>query len=293
MREVLRKGVASVCKQPDSGYHAFMSNRKASFSRRSLGDESEDTFISLARLGNKHLELWNKEYRTSEHLALSDLPSEDLEKFCRWAERNYGRRFLNPLARVLDLGCGNGRNLIFLAQRYGMRGVGYDISCEATKLAERASRPLRQLADSGGQAKELPIKYATRSIEGTLDIPDASVDIVLDMMTSHFLKEKAREALRAEILRVLKPGGWLFFKSFLADQDLHVRRLLKENPADEKDSYIHPKLGVYEHVWTEESLHEFFSPFFEIAKIERSHKHMRRGKAFKRRTITAYLQKLL
>jgi SAM-dependent methyltransferase len=227
---------------------------------------------------SKHAQFWNKEYKTSEHLRLSDEPAEDLEKFCRGAERNYGRRFLNPLARTLDLGCGNGRNLIFLAQSYGIRGVGYDISSEAIKLAERAS-------------KDLPITYVARSIDGAIDLPDNSIDLVLDMMTSHFLKEKEREALREEILRVLKPGGWFFFKSFLADQDLHVRRLLKEHPADEKDSYIHPELGVYEHVWTEEAFYEFFSSFFEIHKIERSHKHMKGGKAFKRRTITAYLQK--
>ena len=70
---------------------------------------------------SKHKEFWDKEYKTGEHLALSDEPAEDLEKFTRWAERNFGRRFLNPLARVLDLGCGNGRNLICLAQNYGMR----------------------------------------------------------------------------------------------------------------------------------------------------------------------------
>ena len=198
---------------------------------------------------SKHKEFWDKEYKTGEHLALSDEPAEDLEKFTRWAERNFGRRFLNPLARVLDLGCGNGRNLIYLAQNYGMRGVGYDISSEAVKLAERAS-------------KEMPITYVARSIEGIIDLPDASVDVVLDMMTSHFLKEKERTELKAEILRVLKPGGWLFFKSFLADQDLHVRRLLKESPSDEASSYIHPEIGVYEHVFTEDALYEFFNPDF-------------------------------
>jgi len=237
---------------------------------------------------SKHKEFWDKEYKTSEHLTLSDEPAEDLEKFCRWSERNYGRRFLNPLACVLDLGCGNGRNLIFLARTYGMRGVGYDVSSEAIKLAERTSS---LIVKEGGRAKDLPITYTVRSIEEQIDLPDGSVNLVLDMMTSHFLREKEREALRVEILRVLKPEGWLFFKSFLADQDLHVRRLLKESPADEKDSYIHPKLGVYEHVWTEGTLREFFDPHFDIQKIERSHKHMNRGRAFKRRTITAYLQK--
>jgi SAM-dependent methyltransferase len=227
---------------------------------------------------SKHQQFWNAEYKSSKHLQLSDEPAEDLEKFCRWAERNFGRRFLNPLALALDLGSGNGRNLIYLAKNFGMRGVGYDISDVAVKQAEAAS-------------KELPIKYTVRSIEGLIDLKDHSVDLVLDMMTSHFLREKEREDLRAEILRVLKPGGWLFYKSFLADQDLHVRRLLRDNPADEEGAYIHPELGVYEHVWTEQALHDFFSPHFDIHKIERSHKHMNNGKAFKRRTVVAYLQK--
>lgn len=209
---------------------------------------------------------------------LSDEPAEDLEKFCRYLERNHGKKYLNVTTRVLDLGCGNGRNLIYLAKTYGMRGVGYDISDEGIKRAKRAS-------------EDLPIVYTSRTIEGVIDLPDNSVDIVLDMMTSHFLKEKERDALRAEILRVLKPAGWLFFKSFLAEEDMHVKRLLKEHPADEKDSYIHPELKLYEHVWTGESLHEFFSSDFIIEKIERSFKHIRDGKPWKRRTVCAYIQK--
>lgn len=209
---------------------------------------------------------------------LSDEPAEDLEKFCRFLERNHGKKYLNVTTRALDVGCGNGRNLIYLAQNYGMRGVGYDISDEGIKIAKRAS-------------EGLPIVYEARSIAGVLEMPDRSVDIVLDMMTSHFLREKEREVLQSEILRVLKPGGWLFFKSFLAEEDMHVRRLLKEHPADEKDSYIHPELGLYEHVWTGESLHEFFAPYFSIEKIERSFKHIRDGKPWKRRTVCAYMQK--
>ncbi len=209
---------------------------------------------------------------------LSDEPAEDLEKFCRFLERNFGKRYVNVTTRALDLGCGNGRNLIYLAQTYGMRGVGYDISDEGIQIAERASAGL-------------PITYTARSIEGIIDLPDHSVDIVLDMMTSHFLRRREREVLRAEILRVLKPGGWLFFKSFLSEEDMHVKRLLKEHPADEPDAYIHPSMGVYEHVWNEQTLHDFFDPYFDCAKIERSYKHIRDGKAWKRRTVCAYLQK--
>jgi SAM-dependent methyltransferase len=227
----------------------------------------------------KHRDFWNREYQTSEHLALSKEPSEDLKKFTRFLERHYKREFLNPLAQALDLGCGNGRNLIYLAENFGMRGVGYDISDVAIGEAEKSS-------------EGLPITYEARSIEEPLPQKDTSVTLALDMMTSHFLKKEAREHLLKEILRVLRPGGWLFFKSFLADEDLHTKRLLRDNPADEEGAYIHPKLGVYEYTWTEEGLREFFEPNFEIHKIEKSHKHIIKGRAGKRRTVSAYLQKI-
>ena len=65
---------------------------------------------------SKHKEFWNKEYKTSEHLTLSTAVSEDLEKFTRFLEREYKRESLNGYARVLDLGCGNDRNLIYIAE---------------------------------------------------------------------------------------------------------------------------------------------------------------------------------
>lgn len=227
---------------------------------------------------SKSKAFWNKEYRTGEHLALSDEPSEDLEKFIRFLERLEGRRSLNVTSQALDLGCGNGRNLILLG-KYGMRGTGYDISEEAIKIAKRNS-------------EGMPLKWEARSISGTFDeIKDNSQTIVLDMMASHFLKKAEREVLKNEIFRVLKPGGWYLFKTFLADEDIHTARLLRENPADEEGAYIHPRIGVYEYVYTEPGIYEFFEPDFVVHKTDKSYKHIKDGKAFKRRTITVYMQK--
>lgn len=206
------------------------------------------------------------------------MPADDLEKFTRWLERNYGGKVLNPLTRVLDLGCGNGRNLIYLAKEFGCRGGGFDLSAEAIKLAKTA-------------AAGLPLEFTVRSLATVLPEADQSVNLVLDMMSSHVLKAAERTQLRDEIYRVLKPGGWLFFKSFLLEDDDHARRMLRQSPADEPHAYIHPELGVYEHVWTIEELDEFFSPQFELHKIEKSHKHRSHGRAFRRRTVTVYLEK--
>lgn len=228
---------------------------------------------------NRHgTAFWDQEYTKAEHLALSTEASEDLEKFTRWLERQTKRTLLNPTSSAVDFGCGNGRNLLYLAQQFGMRGVGYDSSASAIKEAIKLS-------------ENLTIKYQTRSIAGVFDLEDNSQTLALDMMSSHFLKKEERTQLRDEIHRALKPGGFLFMKTFLSDGDIHTKRLIAEQPGLEENSYIHPVIGVQEFVYSEEELYAFLSEKFIIHKSYPSHKHVLRGKARKRRTIAVYAQK--
>lgn len=228
---------------------------------------------------------WNKEYRRGakrhgreSHLALSTKPSADLVKFGRWLEREHGRKYLNPLASVLDLGCGNGRNLVYLAQEYNSRGIGYDTSSVA-------------LAQARALSAGLNLKFIEHSIAKPLPLPDSSQTIVLDMMSSHVLSEKEREDLRIEIARVLRPGGWLFYKTFLLDEDEHAERLLREHPAGESGTYLHPEIGVAEHVSTEEEIINALSGNFSIYRVERSHRHTREAGG-KRRSISVYAERI-
>ncbi|MEZ4104413.1 MAG: class I SAM-dependent methyltransferase [Candidatus Paceibacterota bacterium] len=221
---------------------------------------------------------WDAEYTKPEHLKLSEKPSEDLEKFTRWLIRRKREDILSNDANVLDVGCGNGRNLVFLVENFGLKGIGYDISTAA-------------IAQAIAMSKGLPIKYTARSIAGDLEIENESQDLVLDMMTSHFLNQDERLTLRDEIFKILKPGGFLFIKTFLKDKDLHTERLIKSRPGTEDSSYIHPVMGVQEYVYSEEELTDFLSEKFIIHKIYRSHKHAFRGRARKRRTITIYAEK--
>ena len=232
----------------------------------------------------KH-DFWNAQYKKPTHLTLSDEPAEDLVKFTRWLEKNYGRKFLNVTAQAVDLGCGNGRNLIYLAKEFGMRGIGYDTSQTAIAQARTASETLIY------QGKKL-LRFEVEDLRNSIPLPDSSVTLALDMMTSHALLRTEREHVRAEVLRVLKPGGWLFFKSFLLEGDQHAERLLKEHPGPEEGMYIHPEIGVPEYVWPEQTLREFFSPDFAIHHLEKSHKHRHAdGSAWKRRTVSVYLEK--
>lgn len=221
---------------------------------------------------------WDQEYTDPKHLKLSEKESEDLAKFTRWLIRRERQDLLSSESSVIDVGCGNGRNLIFLAQKFGMRGVGIDISSAAIAQAKKASN-------------QQDIKYHVSNAGNPMPVGDGTQAIALDMMVSHFLDKTNREGLRDEIYRSLEPGGYLFMKTFLRDKDLHTERMIKEKPGPEEGSYIHPVMGVAEHVYNEKELVEFLSEKFIVRKIYRSHKHAFKGRARKRRTISIYAEK--
>lgn len=234
----------------------------------------------------KKKDFWNKEYAKATHLALSEEHSEDLMKFTRFLERRSGKELLNVTRRFVDIGCGNGRNAIFLAREFGMHGIGYDASREAIAQAQHAAASLH------GSGEKSCVEFQVRDIREPVPLPDYSATVALDMMASHVLRRAERESLRAEILRVLKPGGWLFFKTFLRDGDRNAEELLEKFPGSEEGMYIHPEIKRAEYVWRESDIHAFYEPYFTVHKLERSHKHVnKRGKAWKRRTASVYLEK--
>ena len=221
---------------------------------------------------------WDQEYTTPAHLKLSTRESADLAKFTRWLTRRGRTDLLNAQGSVLDIGCGNGRNLIYLNEHFALPGIGLDISQAAIAQARAAS-----------QAR--PLSYHVQSAATPLPAADHSQTLVLDMMTSHFLLAHEREQLYKEIERVLIPGGFLFLKTFLRDKDQHTERLLREHPGPEAGTYIHPVMGVPEYAAYESELRDFLAPRFIIHRVYRSHKHQFRGRARKRRTISIYAER--
>lgn len=233
-------------------------------------------FVRYRQHNKKGPGFWNQEYKKAGNFSLSDEPSEDLIIFTRWLERFQGRTILNPTSSMTDLGCGNGRNSIYLSRAFGLRGTGYDSSSEAITQATK-------------KATGLPLVFEVRSIAGPIPLADKSQLLVLDMMASHFLKEKERTALRSEIKRILKPGGFLFLKTFLRDDDQHSKRLLKDHPGEEEGTYIHPQIGVAEYVPTEKDLLAVFEEDFIIHRAIKSHRH--KGNVAKRRSICLYAER--
>lgn len=262
-------------------------------------------------------EFWNKEYKDPKHLAMSTEPSSDLLEFVTWTKRNAEWPAFPKHGTVVDIGCGNGRNLVRLCLEYNMNGLGTDISevalGQARNLVPSVTKEIQEeMAEEGREFVVNPglkIDFKKLAAEEPLPLEDQSVDVLLDMMVSHQLVKADREKLAAEIARVVKPYGWVFFKTFLLEGDLHAKRLLDEsvvnkdmvrknptwgdeNGIPEKNSYVHPHTKGIEHIFTEEEVHDLFGKYFKICKVKKSHKHIKDGKPWKRRTMSVYMERL-
>ncbi len=106
-----------------------------------------------------------------------------------------------PGMRILDAGCGYGRNLVyFLRERYDVFGVDADPDAVAA---------VRGLA--ADLAPHLPAdNFRTQRIEA-MSFPDACADVVISNAVLHFARDdRDFRAMLAGTCRVLKPGGLLF-----------------------------------------------------------------------------------
>jgi tellurite methyltransferase len=108
---------------------------------------------------------------------------------------------ISPGMRVLDTGCGCGRNLVyFLREGYEVFGVDVD---------PRAVESLHRLAQS--LAPSLPAtNFRVEPIEA-MSFPDAFAEVVLSSAVLHFAAGDQHFAgMVSGTWRVLKPGGLLF-----------------------------------------------------------------------------------
>jgi SAM-dependent methyltransferase len=108
---------------------------------------------------------------------------------------------IQPGMRVLDAGCGSGRNLVFLL-RMGCHVHGFDRSHEALARARAIAVDIQP---------EAPGERFRQGDLAQLPYEDAAFDLVVSSAVLHFAEGPEQfETLLGELWRVLVPGGILF-----------------------------------------------------------------------------------
>jgi SAM-dependent methyltransferase len=110
---------------------------------------------------------------------------------------------ITPQMRILDAGCGFGRNLVYL-MREGAEIYALDQSLDGVEH-------VRQLAASLG--RPLPEDHLAVAPIEAMPFPDGFAEVVLCNSVLHFARnEEHFRAMLAELWRVLAPGGVLFIR---------------------------------------------------------------------------------
>jgi cyclopropane fatty-acyl-phospholipid synthase-like methyltransferase len=102
-----------------------------------------------------------------------------------------------PIGRALDLGCGTGTNVIYLAQ-HGWEVVGVDFSARAIQRARQKANGIAGARFVAGDVTRLR----------QLDL-QGPFDFVLDIGTYHGLPTKVRHTYVQGVVEVTRPGTLL------------------------------------------------------------------------------------
>lgn len=116
------------------------------------------------------------------------------------AEVDFTLSKINPMDKVLELGCGYGRVLLMLAEKAGL-AAGIDISLDSLRLY-------------GELCQNVPNSLAFAMDAGHLGFKDNQFDKVVCVQNGISAFKLDQDALVSEALRVTRPGGSVLLSSY-------------------------------------------------------------------------------
>ncbi len=186
---------------------------------------------------------WNEQYGKKGRVWGNE-PSELAKAASQYLREHMPNREL----AILDIGCGYGRDALFLSNNPCWRVLGIDVAEEAVGIASKTA------LESGKGNVEFEHRDF-RELEGD------KYDIVLSSNVYQILGTDDRRGLRETVARTLNPNGLLFLSTLSARDPEHSG---KGNPIrGEPNSY---QDVVYIHLCTKDELEKDFG-FLRIREL--------------------------
>jgi len=193
---------------------------------------------------NKERFFWDKEYENYLRI-WGDNPSELAIIAVKYLKSHQLEvKYLS----VLDIGCGYGRDSLYLAKHLNCCVFGIDTSQKAIEILKNST-----------------VDPYTKAIQfkccNFMDIDQCKYEIVFVSNLYQILQRKQREELRKKIAKILKPQGLLLLNNLSTNDPEEYGK--GEPCPDEQNSFINNK---YLHFCTREELEEDFQ-FLSIKEL--------------------------
>lgn len=127
----------------------------------------------------------------------------DMKTRDQWQQRDrvMGDLGLNTGDVVADIGCGRGYFTFHLADAVGEKGTVY-----ATEITEKALKSVKEKVAKDNMQTIKPVLSDASSTK----VPDNCLDAAVIVNVLHHVPKDQRPALTKDIVRSIKPGGYLY-----------------------------------------------------------------------------------
>jgi len=196
---------------------------------------------------------WNQEYQNAQGVPTSTrtTPSSAIKRLLDYIVEHK----LEVGKDAIDLGCGIGRNALYLADQ------GYHVM--AVDFAESALEKFRDKLEDSPQAQRISLKQM--NLAKKLPFPDNSFDLATDIVTTMTLTPDELPGFEAELRRVVRPNG-LFLTYVLSADDGFL-----EATAPGKSATTVEESGITDNYLSEAQLRKLYKDWevLEMNKIEK------------------------
>jgi 2-amino-4-hydroxy-6-hydroxymethyldihydropteridine diphosphokinase len=203
-------------------------------------------------------ELWRREYDTLQGMHLSYTESEPapVTAFRSLIRRNR----LSPPKTILDIGCGQGRIGLHLAQA-GYHVIGLDVVPSAVRKFARTAK---------AKGLESNVSILVGDMQARWDIPDHSVDGAFAItVMDNLMTVRSRRHFIGELRRVLSYDGLFMVECYTGD-DGYYGKLLRESNR-ESGIVTDPNNGMRFMIYTDRELLELLAADFTLVHRENAH----------------------